>query len=80
MPRHICSRPVALPRHGPPRRDVAEYLATGTGLGNLLNESRGRLEYGMIWTVAAVAVGIAVFVTMLVQVAERQVGWRCGAA
>ena len=59
---------------------VAEYLATGTGLGNLLNESRGRLEYGMIWTVAAVAVGIAVFVTMLVQVAERQVGRRYGAA
>lgn len=55
---------------------IAEYLATGTGLGNLLNESRGRLEYGMIWTVAAVAVLVAVSITMLVQVAERAVEHR----
>jgi sulfonate transport system permease protein len=54
---------------------IAEYLATGTGLGNLLNDSRGRLEYGMIWTVSAVAVLVAVSITGAVSMAERWV-WR----
>jgi sulfonate transport system permease protein len=54
---------------------IAEYLATGTGLGNLLNDSRGRLEYGMIWTVSAVAVIVAVMMTVLVGALERVV-WR----
>lgn len=54
---------------------IAEYLATGTGIGNLLNEARGRLEYGMIWSVATVAVLVAVSLTWLVSRAERQV-WR----
>ena len=35
---------------------IAEWLATGKGLGNLLNQSRGYLDYGMIWTVALVSV------------------------
>ena len=39
---------------------IAEWLATGTGLGNLLNQSRGYLDYGMIWTVATVSVLVAV--------------------
>lgn len=39
---------------------IAEWLATGKGLGNLLNQSRGHLDYGMIWTVAATSVIIAV--------------------
>jgi ABC-type nitrate/sulfonate/bicarbonate transport system permease component len=50
---------------------IAEYLATGNGLGNLLNESRGRLDYGMIWTVAATSVVVAVLITQLFGVAER---------
>jgi hypothetical protein len=54
---------------------IAEYLATGTGLGNLLNDSRGRMEYGMIWTVSAVAVLVAVIITAAVGMAERWV-WR----
>lgn len=57
---------------------IAEYLATGTGLGNLLNDSRGRLEYGMIWTVSAVAVIVAVVMTVLVGAAERSVWRRSG--
>ena len=57
---------------------IAEYLATGTGLGNLLNDSRGRLEYGMIWTVSAVAVIVAVTMTMFVGVVERSVWRRSG--
>lgn len=50
---------------------IAEYLATGNGLGNLLNESRGRLDYGMIWTVATTSVLVAVLITQLIGVFER---------
>ena len=38
---------------------VAEWLATGYGLGNLLNTARGELDYGMIWAVAFVAVAVS---------------------
>lgn len=54
---------------------IAEYLATGTGLGNLLNDSRGRLEYGMIWTVSAVSVLVGVALTASVGAVER-LAWR----
>ena len=50
---------------------IAEWLATGRGLGNLLNQSRGYLDYGMIWSVALVSV--------LVSVALYQVGGGAGA-
>jgi ABC-type nitrate/sulfonate/bicarbonate transport system permease component len=50
---------------------IAEYLATGNGLGNLLNESRGRLDYGMIWTVATTSVLVAVLITQLFGLAEK---------
>ena len=39
---------------------IAEWLATGTGLGNLMNQSRGYLDFSMIWTVAAVSVALSV--------------------
>ncbi len=52
---------------------IAEWLATGTGLGNLLNQSRGYLDYGMIWTVAVVSILIAVLFYQLVIIAERRV-------
>ena len=39
---------------------IAEWLATGRGLGNLLNQSRGYLDFGMIWTVAVVSVMLSV--------------------
>lgn len=39
---------------------IAEWLATGRGLGNLLNQSRGYLDFGMIWTVALISVLISV--------------------
>lgn len=54
---------------------ISEYLATGTGLGNLLNEARGRLEYGMIWSVAVVSVIVGVLLTAGVGALERAV-WR----
>ena len=50
---------------------IAEWLATGRGLGNLLNQSRGYLDYGMIWTVALVSVLVSVALYELVGVAER---------
>jgi ABC-type nitrate/sulfonate/bicarbonate transport system permease component len=57
---------------------IAEWLATGTGLGNLLNQSRGYLDYGMIWTVAAVSVLISVLFYHLVVIAERRLLGRLG--
>ena len=50
---------------------IAEWLATGRGLGNLLNQSRGYLDYGMIWTVALVSVLVSVALYELVGAAER---------
>ena len=52
---------------------IAEYLATGNGLGGLLNESRGRLDYSMIWTVATTSVVVAVVITYVIGSAERLV-------
>jgi ABC-type nitrate/sulfonate/bicarbonate transport system permease component len=50
---------------------IAEWLATGFGLGNLLNESRGMLDYGMIWSVAAVSVLAAIALHALAAALER---------
>jgi ABC-type nitrate/sulfonate/bicarbonate transport system permease component len=57
---------------------IAEWLATGTGLGNLLNQSRGYLDYGMIWTVAVVSVLISIAFYQIVVVIERNVLARRG--
>ena len=53
-------------------------LATGTGLGNLLNQSRGYLDYGMIWTVAAVSVCLSVACYYAVLFVERRTLTRLG--
>jgi ABC-type nitrate/sulfonate/bicarbonate transport system permease component len=50
---------------------IAEWLATGTGIGNLLNESRGMLDFGMIWSVAVVAIVIAVSLNGAIAVLEK---------
>jgi ABC-type nitrate/sulfonate/bicarbonate transport system permease component len=57
---------------------IAEWLATGTGLGNLMNQSRGYIDFGMIWTIAAVSVIISVLFYQTVVVLERQVLGRLG--
>jgi ABC-type nitrate/sulfonate/bicarbonate transport system permease component len=57
---------------------IAEWLATGTGLGNLLNQSRGYLDYGMIWAVAVVSVLISILFYQLVVIVERRVLERRG--
>ena len=59
---------------------IAEWLATGKGLGNLLNQSRGFLDFGMIWTVAAVSVLLSVIFYQAVVVVERRVLQRLGMA
>jgi len=51
---------------------IAEWLATGYGLGNLLNEARGELDYGMIWAVAFVAIAVSVGFYQLVRVVETR--------
>jgi ABC-type nitrate/sulfonate/bicarbonate transport system permease component len=45
---------------------IAEWLLTGTGLGNLLDISRGSLDYGMVWggAVASVLVAVAAYQAM----------------
>ena len=57
---------------------TAEWLATGYGLGNLLNEARGELDYGMIWSVAFIAVAVSVGLYQIVQIAERMLLRRYG--
>ncbi|WP_375691819.1 ABC transporter permease [Pseudooceanicola sp. LIPI14-2-Ac024] len=57
---------------------IAEWLATGKGLGNLLNQSRGYLDFGMIWTVAAVSVLISVAFYQVIVLGERRVLRRMG--
>lgn len=57
---------------------IAEWLATGRGLGNLLNQSRGYLDFNMIWTVAAVSVLISVGFYQIVLIIERRVLARMG--
>lgn len=57
---------------------IAEWLATGTGLGNLLNQSRGYLDYGMIWTVAVGSVLVSILLYQLVRLIEVHVTGRMG--
>jgi ABC-type nitrate/sulfonate/bicarbonate transport system permease component len=51
---------------------IAEWLATGRGLGGLMNQSRGFLDYGMIWSVALVSVLISVALYKGVEAVERR--------
>lgn len=59
---------------------IAEWLATGKGLGNLLNQSRGYLDFGMIWSVAATTVVLSVVFYQAVLWLERRVLARMGMA
>jgi ABC-type nitrate/sulfonate/bicarbonate transport system permease component len=57
---------------------IAEWLATGTGVGNLLNQSRGYLDYGMIWSVALVSILVAVGFYEIVTAVEARLLNRYG--
>jgi sulfonate transport system permease protein len=51
---------------------IAEWLATGKGLGNLLNQSRGYMDFGMIWAVAVTSVLVSVaFYVVALQIERR---------
>lgn len=50
---------------------IAEWLATGRGLGNLMNQSRGYMDFNMIWTVAVVSVLLSVAFYYLAQIVEN---------
>ncbi len=50
---------------------VAEWLLSGRGLGNLLNASRGLLDYDMVWAGAVVSILIAVAAYEAVSLIER---------
>jgi ABC-type nitrate/sulfonate/bicarbonate transport system permease component len=54
---------------------VAEWLLSGVGLGNLLNVSRGTLDYGMIWGGALVSILISVAAYQAVGAIERVTRW-----
>lgn len=51
---------------------IAEWLATGYGLGGLLNTARGELDYGMIWAVAFIAVAVSVSFYQVVRLIEER--------
>lgn len=57
---------------------IAEWLATGYGLGGLLNMARGELDYGMIWAVAFIAVTVSVGFYQLVRFIEGNLLARYG--
>ncbi len=57
---------------------IAEWLATGRGLGNLMNQSRGYMDFSMIWTVAVVSVLLSVAFYQLAQMVENRVTLRHG--
>ncbi len=54
---------------------VAEWLLSGVGLGNLLNVSRGTLDYGMIWGGALVSILISIAAYQAVGAVERITRW-----
>ncbi len=57
---------------------IAEWLATGRGLGNLMNQSRGYMDFSMIWTVAVVSVLLSVAFYRIAQITEDRVLRRSG--
>ena len=59
---------------------IAEWLATGRGLGNLLNQSRGHLDFGMIWAVALISVLVSVALYQIVLTLEHLTARRLGTA
>jgi sulfonate transport system permease protein len=52
---------------------IAEWLLTGTGLGNLMDASRGILDYEMVWSAAIVSILISVAAYEMMAMLERLV-------
>jgi sulfonate transport system permease protein len=58
---------------------LAEYLALGTGVGSLILQARGRLEFSLLWSVAVVVTLLSVLAYAGVGVVERWSRRRFGA-
>lgn len=58
---------------------TAEWLSTGYGLGGVLDEARGELDYGMSWSVALLAVIVSLTLVALAGLVERAIMRRFGA-
>jgi ABC-type nitrate/sulfonate/bicarbonate transport system permease component len=63
---------------------VAEWLATGTGMGNLISVAAARSRYDLMWAcvvvvtlIAAVGYGVVAVIerTVLSRVAPEQMSW-----
>lgn len=52
---------------------IAEQYITGAGLGGLLSDARGYLDYGLMWVVTAVAAAFSVAAYGLAQFLETAV-------
>jgi len=52
---------------------LAEYVATGTGLGFVVYRARGNLDFGMMWSAAVVAVIVSCLVFWVAGYLERLV-------
>jgi sulfonate transport system permease protein len=59
---------------------IAEWLATGTGLGGDMQNARFLVEFGIVWAEAAVATAFAVLAYLLIGVAEAIANRRFGMA
>jgi ABC-type nitrate/sulfonate/bicarbonate transport system permease component len=55
---------------------IAEWLLTGTGLGNLMDVSRGTLDYGMVWSGAVVSIVVSVLAYQCANLVEQAVSIR----
>jgi len=51
---------------------LAEYLATRTGLGALFFDARGKLDFGLIWSICAITAAISTVFTHLFQFLESK--------
>jgi ABC-type nitrate/sulfonate/bicarbonate transport system permease component len=52
---------------------IAEWLLTGTGLGNLMDASRGVLDYEMVWSAALVSILVSIAAYEAMAMLERLV-------
>lgn len=55
---------------------LAEYLATRRGVGAMLFEARGKLDFGLMWTIAVIAGAISMIAAELIQHWERRASSR----
>jgi ABC-type nitrate/sulfonate/bicarbonate transport system permease component len=55
---------------------LAEYLATRSGVGAMLFEARGKLDFGLMWAVAVCVGGASMLATEIIAYLERRASSR----